>query len=107
MCLARAECFLNALTPTSQDKFDSTAPLELSISDVFSVPFVGCVVSGVILAGTVKAGDPVLIGVSTALRDQHGFWDGPVDTADVLLSPIRSAPSSLPASVASSGNESA
>ena len=69
--LLRTECFLNALTPTSQDKFDSTAPLELSISDVFSVPFVGCVVSGVILAGTVKTGDPVLIGVSTASRDQQ------------------------------------
>ena len=70
------ECFLNALTPSSQDKFDTTAPLQLSISDVFSVPFVGCVVSGVILAGTVKTGDPVLIGVSAALRGQHAIGSG-------------------------------
>lgn len=57
------ECFLNAVGPTATNKFDATAPLELSISDVFSVPFVGCVVSGVILSGNVKTGDPVMIGV--------------------------------------------
>lgn len=60
----RTECFLNAVGPTATSKFDATAPLELSISDVFSVPFVGCVVSGVILSGNVKTGDPVMIGVS-------------------------------------------
>lgn len=57
------ECFLNAVGPTATSKFDASASLELSISDVFSVPFVGCVVSGVILSGSVKAGDPVMIGV--------------------------------------------
>lgn len=62
------ECFLNALNPAPQGKFDASAPLELSISDVFSVPFVGCVVSGVLLSGTVKAGDPVLIGVRNLFR---------------------------------------
>lgn len=60
--LSCLECFLNALNPASHGKFDAEAPLELSISDVFSVPFVGCVVSGVLLAGTVKTGDAVLIG---------------------------------------------
>lgn len=52
--------------------------MELSISDVFSVPFVGCVVSGVILSGNVKTGDAVMIGVSyiswtrlEALTDIH------------------------------------
>lgn len=31
-------------------------------SDVFSVPFVGTVVSGVMLAGRIATGDPVLLG---------------------------------------------
>merc|ERR1711939_38934 len=62
LSIVATECFLNALSPTSQSKFDPDGPLELSISDVFSVPFVGCVVSGVLLSGRVKTGDQVLIG---------------------------------------------
>ncbi|WWD16160.1 hypothetical protein CI109_100585 [Kwoniella shandongensis] len=55
--------FLNCL-PSSQmdDKYVVDAPFEFQISDVFSVPFVGTVVSGVITAGTIHANDPVLLG---------------------------------------------
>ncbi|WVW82795.1 hypothetical protein I302_104806 [Kwoniella bestiolae CBS 10118] len=55
--------FLNCL-PSSQsdDKYVVDAPFEFQISDVFSVPFVGTVVSGVITSGTVHANDAVLLG---------------------------------------------
>ncbi|WWC60821.1 uncharacterized protein I303_103397 [Kwoniella dejecticola CBS 10117] len=55
--------FLNCL-PSSQsdDKYVVDAPFEFQISDVFSVPFVGTVVSGVITSGTVQANDAVLLG---------------------------------------------
>lgn len=46
--------FLNCL-PSSQsdEKYVVDAPFEFQISDVFSVPFVGTVVSGVITAGSI------------------------------------------------------
>ncbi|KAL0254160.1 hypothetical protein I308_101540 [Cryptococcus tetragattii IND107] len=55
--------FLNCL-PSSQsdDKYVVDAPFEFQISDTFSVPFVGTVVSGVITSGTIHANDPVLLG---------------------------------------------
>ncbi|EIW70178.1 hypothetical protein TREMEDRAFT_68532 [Tremella mesenterica DSM 1558] len=55
--------FLNVL-PSSQsdDKYVVDAPFEFAISDVFSVPFVGTVVSGVITAGTVHTNDAVMLG---------------------------------------------
>ncbi|KAK9356364.1 P-loop containing nucleoside triphosphate hydrolase protein [Lipomyces doorenjongii] len=65
--------FLNLLPFHGQ--FDETAPFEFEINDTFSVPFVGTVVSGVVLSGTVHAGDSVYIGpdslgqfTSTAIR---------------------------------------
>lgn len=54
--------FLNILPQKSATKFDTEAPFELQISDIFSVPFVGTVVSGVITSGTVRTGDNLLIG---------------------------------------------
>lgn len=61
--LPNLRAFLNCL-PSSQmdDKYVVDAPLEFQISDVFSVPFVGTVVSGVISAGSVKPNDQVLLG---------------------------------------------
>lgn len=68
--------FLNLL-PSSQARF---APLqhksvEMPITDVFSVPFVGTVVSGVLVSGVVNVGDTLLLGpdslgqfTSTAVR---------------------------------------
>lgn len=60
MNLLRA--FLNILPQSSAAKFKPDAPFEYQISDTFSVPFVGTVVSGVILSGRVKVGDNLLIG---------------------------------------------
>lgn len=48
--------------PGGAIKYEVDAPLEYSISDVFSVPFVGTVVNGVINSGAVKTGDTVLLG---------------------------------------------
>ena len=53
--------FLNVVS-TSTSKFDPSDPFEFSISDVFSVPFVGAVASGVIVSGRVAIGDNVLLG---------------------------------------------
>lgn len=52
--------FLNLLP--HHGNYDATAPLEFSINDTFSVPFVGTVVSGVVKSGVVHSGDQVLIG---------------------------------------------
>lgn len=54
--------FLNCL-PSSQsdDKYVVDAPFEFQISDVFSVPFVGTVVSGVITSGVIHGKSHLLI----------------------------------------------
>lgn len=52
--------FLNILP--SQAKYDSSLPFEYQITDTFSVPFVGTVVSGVVVSGVVHIGDSLLIG---------------------------------------------
>ncbi|KAK1690006.1 elongation factor Tu GTP binding domain-containing protein [Colletotrichum godetiae] len=52
--------FLNILP--HHGRYDSEAPFEFHINDTFSVPFVGTVVSGIIKAGVIHAGDNVLIG---------------------------------------------
>lgn len=54
--------FLNILPQSGLTKFDPSLPFELQISDIFSVPFVGTVVSGVLTSGSVKVGDNLLIG---------------------------------------------
>lgn len=61
--------FLNVL-PSSQsdDKYVVDAPFEFQISDVFSVPFVGTVVSGVITSGVVH-GEFAKRGTDTAVDD--------------------------------------
>ncbi|KAI0319165.1 P-loop containing nucleoside triphosphate hydrolase protein [Amylostereum chailletii] len=56
--------FLNLL-PSSEDdaeKFDASQPLEFSITEVWSVPYVGTVVNGILNSGTVKTGDSILFG---------------------------------------------
>lgn len=56
--------FLNLL-PSSEgdkDKFAVDQPLEFSITEVWSVPYVGTVVNGIINSGSVKAGDAVMLG---------------------------------------------
>ncbi|KAF8946864.1 hypothetical protein BGZ47_011103 [Haplosporangium gracile] len=52
--------FLNVL-PISQ-KYNRDDPVEYQITDTFSVPFVGTVVSGVVMNGIVHAGDQLYLG---------------------------------------------
>ncbi|KIK67426.1 hypothetical protein GYMLUDRAFT_37548 [Collybiopsis luxurians FD-317 M1] len=56
--------FLNLL-PSSEgdtDKFAVDQPLEFSVTEVWSVPYVGTVVNGIINGGSLKTGDPVMLG---------------------------------------------
>ena len=52
--------FLNILP--HHGHYDAQAPFEFHVNDTFSVPFAGTVVSGVVKAGVIHAGDAVLIG---------------------------------------------
>ncbi|KAF8502050.1 GTP-binding protein 1 [Russula emetica] len=56
--------FLNLLPASEGDaeRFDSTQPLEFSVTDIWSVPYVGTVVNGLLNCGTIQKGDPVLFG---------------------------------------------
>ncbi|KAF8161090.1 GTP-binding protein 1 [Crassisporium funariophilum] len=56
--------FLNLLPSSEADteKFAVDQPLEYSITEVWSVPYVGTVVNGIMNAGSIKAGDAVLLG---------------------------------------------
>lgn len=52
--------FLNILP--HHGRYDADAPFEFHVNDTFSVPHVGTVVSGIVKAGVVHAGDEVQIG---------------------------------------------
>ncbi|KAF8658288.1 hypothetical protein AX16_002061 [Volvariella volvacea WC 439] len=56
--------FLNLLPPSDGDveKFPLDQPFEYSVTETWSVPYVGTVVNGIINSGTIKTGDLVLIG---------------------------------------------
>ncbi|KAF6761285.1 GTP-binding protein 1 [Ephemerocybe angulata] len=56
--------FLNLLPSSEGDKekFAVDQPFEYSITEVWSVPYVGTVVNGIINSGTIKAGDTVMLG---------------------------------------------
>ncbi|THH31777.1 hypothetical protein EUX98_g2383 [Antrodiella citrinella] len=56
--------FLNLLPSSEGDteKFIADQPLEYCVTEVWSVPYVGTVVDGILNAGHVKAGDSILIG---------------------------------------------
>ncbi|KAJ7579139.1 GTP-binding protein 1 [Mycena floridula] len=56
--------FLNLLPSSEADreKFAADQPLEYSITEVWSVPYVGTVVNGIVNCGTVKVGDAVMLG---------------------------------------------
>ncbi|KAL1673923.1 P-loop containing nucleoside triphosphate hydrolase protein [Schizophyllum commune] len=56
--------FLNLL-PSSEadvDKFAVDQPLEFSITEVWSVPYVGTVVNGIINSGRIQVGDQIMFG---------------------------------------------
>jgi len=63
--------FLNLLPSSEGDqtKFAIDQPLEYSITEVWSVPYVGVVVNGILNSGSIKAGDSVLLG-----PDSNGGW---------------------------------
>ncbi|GLB37063.1 putative elongation factor Tu GTP binding domain [Lyophyllum shimeji] len=56
--------FLNLLPSSEADdeKFAVDQPLEFSVTEVWSVPYVGTVVNGIVNAGSAKTGDAVLLG---------------------------------------------
>ncbi|KAF9049742.1 GTP-binding protein 1 [Panaeolus papilionaceus] len=56
--------FLNLLPSSEGDteKFPVDQPFEYSITEVWSVPYVGTVVNGIINAGSVKPGDSLMLG---------------------------------------------
>lgn len=55
--------FLNVVRPvTAVEDYPVDANFEFSIDSIFSVPFTGTVVSGVILAGRVRPNDTLLLG---------------------------------------------
>ncbi|EKM80959.1 hypothetical protein AGABI1DRAFT_71614 [Agaricus bisporus var. burnettii JB137-S8] len=72
--------FLNLLPSSEHDvtKFAIDQPLEISIIETWSVPYVGTVVNGIVNSGTVKVGDAVLLGPDangnyrvTAIKSMH------------------------------------
>lgn len=52
--------FLNILP--HHGRYNSDAPFEFNVNDIFSVPFTGTVVSGIVRSGVAHEGDNVLIG---------------------------------------------
>ncbi|GAA5925577.1 uncharacterized protein JCM15063_005062 [Sporobolomyces koalae] len=55
--------FLNVVRPiTTTENYPVDANFEFSIDSIFSVPFTGTVVSGVVMAGRVRPNDTVLMG---------------------------------------------
>ncbi|KAI0081229.1 P-loop containing nucleoside triphosphate hydrolase protein [Panus rudis PR-1116 ss-1] len=56
--------FLNLLPASEGDKekFLADQPLEYCVTEVWSVPYVGTVVDGILNAGRIKTGDTVMIG---------------------------------------------
>ncbi|KLO14595.1 GTP-binding protein 1 [Schizopora paradoxa] len=63
--------FLNLLPSSEGDtaKFAADQPLEYSVTEVWSVPYVGTVVNGIMNAGHVNAGDAIFLG-----PDENGNW---------------------------------
>jgi len=56
--------FLNLLPSSESDtnKFAADQPLEYSVTEIWSVPYVGTVVDGILNSGSIKLGDAVLLG---------------------------------------------
>ncbi|KAJ3182147.1 Short integuments 2, mitochondrial [Gaertneriomyces sp. JEL0708] len=54
--------FLNVINANQIDKYNRDQPFEYQITDTFSVPGVGTVVSGTVTSGVVHVGDSLLLG---------------------------------------------
>lgn len=70
--------FINLLTSNSQSKYNTNEPAEYQITDTFSVPGVGTVISGTVISGIIHVGDTLLLGpdtlgnfVPTAIKSIH------------------------------------
>jgi GTPase len=70
--------FINLLSPNALNKYDADAPTEYQITDTFSVPGVGTVVSGTVVSGIVHVGDTLYLGpdslgnfVPTVIKSIH------------------------------------
>ena len=57
--------FINLLSTSIHHKYDIGAPAEFQITDTFSVPGVGTVVSGTVTSGIIHVGDTLLLGPDT------------------------------------------
>ncbi|KAI0092948.1 GTP-binding protein 1 [Irpex rosettiformis] len=81
--------FLNLL-PSSEgdtDKFVADQPLEYCITEVWSVPYVGTVVDGIVNSGRLKAGDAIMFG-----PDSNGkFENTAIKTIQRKRAPVNSA----------------
>lgn len=55
---------LNLLPPSDKDKtkYSVDQPFEYSVTEVWSVPFVGTVVNGIVASGSIKVGESVMMG---------------------------------------------
>jgi GTPase len=72
--------FLNLLPSSEGDteKYPVDQPLEYSITETWSVPYVGTVVNGILNSGTVKTGDALMLGpdyngnyLQTSVKSMH------------------------------------
>ncbi|GAA5820602.1 hypothetical protein JCM11251_003070 [Rhodosporidiobolus azoricus] len=54
--------FFNTVVPADTGEYPVNAPFEFTASDIYSVPFVGTVLSGVINSGSIRPGDVPLLG---------------------------------------------
>ncbi|KAJ1339338.1 hypothetical protein BSLG_006039 [Batrachochytrium salamandrivorans] len=54
--------FLNILHSNGSNKYDVKAPSEFQITETFSVPGVGTVVSGTVISGIIHTGDSLMLG---------------------------------------------
>ena len=73
-----APASINLLTSNSQSKYNTNEPAEYQITDTFSVPGVGTVISGTVISGIIHVGDTLLLGpdtlgnfVPTAIKSIH------------------------------------
>ncbi|KAL4254993.1 TRAFAC class translation factor GTPase superfamily protein [Abortiporus biennis] len=81
--------FLNLLPSSEGDteKFPVDQPFECCVNEIWSVPYVGTVVDGIINSGSVKAGDAILIG-----PDSNGnFQSTAIKTIQRKKAPVNSA----------------
>ncbi|KAI9030371.1 GTP binding protein [Hyaloraphidium curvatum] len=56
------KAFMNVIHSNTRGKYDASKPAEFHITDTFSVPGVGTVVSGTVMSGIVHLGDTLMLG---------------------------------------------